>query len=76
MTNHDAAYADSDFFFKDQSCTYLDEPLLLVPTAEFCACLMDSFDPPGQSTFFIGAWLDLGLLLVLADSCWFVYLLE
>ena len=75
---HDAVHADtsdSDFFFKEQSCIYIVEILPLVPTVKFCTSPMDN-----STTLVIlklgtvmkikkvtGAYLDLGLSLVLAD---------
>ena len=65
--------------FKEQPCIYLGDILPLCHAYCKIVCMPDgqqhyfqypqAWVPPWWSTFFTGAWLDLCLLLELADSC-------
>ena len=65
--------------FKEQPCIYLGDILPLCHACYKIVCMLDgqqhyfqypqAWVPPWWSTFFTGAWLDLCLLLELADSC-------
>ena len=65
--------------FKEQPCIYLGDILPLCHACYKIVCMLDgqqhyfqypqTWVPPWWSTFFTGAWLDLCLLLELADSC-------